>query len=181
MGDQHTHAREVRLAELAPHALVEAAHAIVCVGGALAVGDAVEEVAVVGALLPHALHLGGAWLEVAKVLLAETRLFEDGNLITREGRRGGVVGGEGTQDAFGGLAGAAVGRGEELERVVWLEQRAQLPACFFRLELWSIKAARGRMRNGRRGRRAYLAPAQLGELHAVVGDELVNVAVLVSL
>lgn len=158
VSDQHADAGKVWLVELAPHALVEAAHAVVCVGGALAVGDAVEEVAVVGALLPHALHLSGAWLEVAKVLLAETRLFEHGNLIAWEGRGVGVVRGQGAQDALGGLARAAVGRGEELQGVVWLEEGAQLAAGFLGL-----------------------GPAQLGELDAVVRDELVDVAVLVAL
>lgn len=131
MGDQHAHAWKIGLAELSPHALIEAAHTVVGVGGTFSIGDSVEEVAVVGSLLPHALHLGGAWLEVAKVLLAETRLFKDGDLVAREGRGRGLVRGEGAQDAFGGLARAAVGRRKELDRVVWLEERAKLAARFF--------------------------------------------------
>jgi hypothetical protein len=89
--DQDAHAGEVLVAELPPQALVEAADAVVCIGSTLAVGDAVEEVAVVSALLPHALHLGGAWLEVAKVLLAQARLLEDLDLVAGERRGRGVV------------------------------------------------------------------------------------------
>ena len=48
-----------------------------------------------------------------------------------KGRGCGFVCGEGAEYAFGGLASAAVGGGEELERVVGLEQRAKLASCFF--------------------------------------------------
>jgi hypothetical protein len=48
-----------------------------------------------------------------------------------EGRGRGFVCGEGAEYALGGLASAAVGRGKELERVVGLEQRAQLTSGFF--------------------------------------------------
>jgi hypothetical protein len=109
VGDQHAHAREVGLAKLPPHALVEAAHAVIGVGGAFSIGNAVEEVAIVGALLPHALHLGRTWLEVAKVLLAEARLFEDGDLVARKGRRRRLVRGERAQDTLGRLPGASIG------------------------------------------------------------------------
>jgi hypothetical protein len=68
--DQHADTGEVWIAELPPQALVEATDAVIGVGRTFAVGDAVEEVAIVGSLLPHPLHLGGTWLEVAKVLLA---------------------------------------------------------------------------------------------------------------
>ena len=70
MSDQHTDTGEVGVSELPPQTLVEAAHAVVGVGSALTVRNAVEEVAVVGSLLPHPLHFGRAWLEVAKVLFA---------------------------------------------------------------------------------------------------------------
>ena len=124
MCDQHTDARKVLVAELSPQALVEATDAVIGVGGALAIRNAVEEVAVVGALLPHPLHFGRAWLEVAKVLLSQARLLEDGDLVAREGRRGRIVRGQSAQDAFCGLAGAAVRRCIELQRVVRPEQRA---------------------------------------------------------
>lgn len=58
VGDQHAHAWKVWLAKLSPHALVEAADAVVSVGSTLAVRDAIEEVTIVCSLLPHALHLG---------------------------------------------------------------------------------------------------------------------------
>ena len=138
MGDQHAHAREVVVAKLAPQTLVEATNSIVGVCGALAVRDAVEEVAVVGALLPHPLHLGRAWLEVAKVLLAQARLLEDGDLVAGERRRRGVVRGQRAQDALGGLARAAVRRSVELQRVVGPQQRPQLAAGFLCLRVVSV-------------------------------------------
>lgn len=177
VGDQHAHAWKVRLAELSPHALVETAHTVVGVGGAFSVGDSVEEVAVVGSLLPHALHLGGTWLKVAKILFTKTRLFKDGDFVTREGRRRRIVGGERAEDAFGGLAGTPVRRGEELEGIVWFEKRTKLPASF--LGLYGAKVVNCELHRMKHPR-TYLTPAQLGELDAVVWNELVDVAILVS-
>ena len=70
MCDQYANAREVRLAEASPEALVEATHSIVRIRRALSVGYTVEEVSVVCSLLPHTFHLTTAWLEVAEVLLS---------------------------------------------------------------------------------------------------------------
>jgi hypothetical protein len=178
MCDQDAHAGKVLVAKLSPQALVEATDAVVCIGSTLAVGNAIEEVAVVGALLPHALHFGGTWLEVAKVLLAQAGLFEDLDLVTGEGRGRGVVRGQRAQDALGSFARAAVGRGEELDRVIRLEERTELPSCIFGL------VVRVSMRLSVPDQchcGAYLGDAVRRQLHAVVGDELVDVAVLVAL
>jgi hypothetical protein len=109
MGDQYAYAREVVVSKRPPQALIEATDSVVGIGGTLTVWYAVEEVAIVGSLLPHALHLGRTWLEVAKVLFSYPRFFEDGDLVARKGRWGGFVGRECAQDAFGGLAGSTVG------------------------------------------------------------------------
>jgi hypothetical protein len=178
MRDQDADAGEVLVAELSPQTLVEATNSVVCVCSALTVGYAVEEVAVVGSLLPHALHFGGAWLEVAKVLLAQAGLLEDLDLVAGEGRGRGVVRGQGAQDALGGLACPAVGRGEELDRVIGLEQRAKLSPCIFGLVVDGQYALISTMsvHGG-----AYLGDTVRGQLHTVVGDKLVDVAVLVAL
>lgn len=147
-------ARAVVLSKLSPERFIEAADSVICVGGALAVRDAVEEVPIVRALLPHALHLCAARLEVAEVLLAQTGLLVDFDVAAGEGRGRGVVGGQGGEDALGGFAGATVGRGEEVEGVVGLEEGAQTAAGF-----------------------VGLGPAFGGELDAVIGDILVDVAV----
>ena len=119
---KNTNAGKIVLPELAPQTLVEAGDTIVGVGGALAVGNAVEEVAVVSALLPHAFHLGATGLEVSEVLLAQPGLLVDGDLISLE--RGGfwVVGGQGLEYALGGLSCSSVGGGEELDGVVGAEE-----------------------------------------------------------
>lgn len=114
---------------------------------------------VVGPLLPHALHLGAAGLEVAKILLAQPRLLVHLDVLALEGRGpvgplAVVRGGEGLQDALGGLARAAVGGGEEVEAVGGPEHGAEAAAGV-----------------------AGLAPAQGGELYAMVGDGLVDFAV----
>jgi hypothetical protein len=114
-------------------------------------------VAVVGPLLPHALHLGAARLEVAKVLLAEARLLVDLDAVAAEGGRFRVVGGQSGEDAVGGLARAAVGRGEEVEGVVRAEELAEAAAGF-----------------------VGLGPAVCGELDPVIRCGLVDVAVLWS-
>jgi hypothetical protein len=122
--DQHADAWEVSVSKLPPQTLVEAAYAVVCIRSALTVGDAVKEVAVVGPLLPHPLHLGRAWLEVTKVLFSEARLLEHLDLVAGKRRGRGVVARQRAEDALGGLTCPAVWRGEELNRVVGLEQRA---------------------------------------------------------
>ena len=60
MRDKDAYAGEVTVAKLSPQAVVEAADTIVCVRSTLTVGDAVEEMTIVGAFLPHAFHLNGA-------------------------------------------------------------------------------------------------------------------------
>jgi hypothetical protein len=133
MGDEHAHTGEVVVLERSPQTLVEATDTVVGIRGTLAVGYAVEEVAVVSPLLPHPLHFSRAWLEVAKVLLAYPRLFVDGDLVAGKRRGRGVVWSQRAEDAFGGLACAAVGRRIELERVVGLEEGTKLASCLFRL------------------------------------------------
>lgn len=155
--DEHTHAGEVLVPEAPEQRLVEAAHPIVRVGRALAVRDPVEEMSVISPLLPHPLHGARARLEVAKVLFAQARLFPDFYGVAGEWGGGGLVGREGAEDAFGGLARAAVGRGVELEGVVWAEHGAEAVACLFGLGV-----------------------AFGGELYAVVGNALVDFAVTVS-
>ena len=91
MCDQDAHAGKVVIAKGSPQALIEATDSVVGIGRALPIRDAVEEVAVVCPLLPHALHFEGAWLEVAKVLLAQPRFFENGDFVAWEGRGRGVV------------------------------------------------------------------------------------------
>lgn len=157
VSDENTDAGKVVLAKLAPETLVEAADAVVSVGGALAVGDAVEEVAVVSTFLPHALHFGAAGLKVAKVLLAEAGLFIDLDAGAAERRGAGIVRGQGGEDAFGGFAGAAVGRSEDLKGVIGAEEFAK-----------SASSVVG------------LVPAFGGEFHPVIGDGLVDVFVFVS-
>ena len=119
---KNANAGEVVFPKLAPQALVEAGDMVVSIGSALAVGNAVEKVAVVGALLPHAFHLGATGLEVSEVLLPQPGLLVDGDLISLE--RGGfwVVGGQGLEYAFGGLSCSSVGGGEELDGVVGAEE-----------------------------------------------------------
>lgn len=137
MRDEHAHTREAVLAEAPPQALVEAADAVVGVGGGFAVGDAVEEMAVRGALLPHGRHGGGGGLEVPEVLLAQAGFlvnFDGGEGEGGGGGGGGRGGGEGGEDARGGFARAAVGGREEVEGVGGAEQRAEFVACFFGLE-----------------------------------------------
>ena len=88
---ENTDTGKVVLAKLPPKTLVETTNSIVGIGGTLSVGDAVEEVAVVGPLLPHAFHLGAAWLEVAKVLLAQPGLLIHLDVRSAKRRRVGVV------------------------------------------------------------------------------------------
>lgn len=111
--------------------------------------------AIVGSFLPHAFHLGAAWLEVAKVLLSQTGLLVDFDAGPTVRRGLGIVRGQGGQDALGGLSSAAIRRREELESVVWPEQLAQAAAGFMGL-----------------------GPAILREFDTVIGDCLVYIAIL---
>jgi hypothetical protein len=121
---KHADTGKVIFAKLPPEALVEATNSIVCVGRTLAIRNAIEEVAVVGPLLPHPLHLGTAWLEVAEILLPQPRLLVDFDVISAVRRRLLLVGCEGREDALCGLACTPVGRGEEVEGVVGSEEGA---------------------------------------------------------
>ena len=136
MRHEHTDTRKIGIAKLPPQALIEPGHTIVRIRRTLPVRDAIEEMAVVGALPPHALHLLAARLEVAKVLFAQARLFPHLDLLAREGGwavisamaavrgggGGGAACGESAEQAFGRLACAAVGACEDLERVVGFEE-----------------------------------------------------------
>lgn len=81
-----TDAGKIIVTKLAPHALVKARDTVVGISRTLAIGDAIEKVAVVSALLPHALHLGTTGLEVAKILLAQARLLIYLDIIALKGR-----------------------------------------------------------------------------------------------
>lgn len=131
MRNKHTHAREVFFSEAPPERFVEAGNTIVGIGGGFSVGDPVEEVTVVGTLLPHAAHFGGAGLEVSEILFAQAGFFVDFYGVTGERRRGGGGGGEGIEYSFGGFTGSTVGRCEEVECVVGAEKGAQFYTCFF--------------------------------------------------
>jgi hypothetical protein len=133
MGDEHQHAGKVLLRKLAPEALVEPADAVIGVRRALAVRDAVEKVAVSRALVPHALHLLGAWLKVAKVLLTDARLLVDLCFI------GVRVVGEGGEDALCRLASAGIGRGDDLEGIGRTEELEEAFAGFGGLREVSLR------------------------------------------
>ncbi len=75
-----------------------------------------------------------------------------------KGGRFGVVGGQGLEDAFGGLARAAVGGGKEVEGVGGAEEGAQFVPC-----------GEG------------LCPSFRGEFDSVVGGCLVDFTVFVTL
>jgi hypothetical protein len=115
-------------------------------------------------LLPSLVSLGLmsgglTWLEVAKVLLAQARLLVDLDVVPLKRRRAVVVvSSESAQDALGGLARAAVGRGEDADGVVLAQH--------------GLEAAAGVLG---------LQPALGRQADAVVGDELVDVAVAVAL
>ena len=109
---------------------------------------------IISTLLPHPLHLRTAWLEVPKILLPQPRLLIHLYAVAGEGRGGRLVRGQGREDAFCGLPRAAVGRGEEVQGVIWLEEGPQTAAGF-----------------------VGLVPAVGGELHSVVWEGLVDIAV----
>lgn len=108
VSNQDADTGKVVVLEGSPQALVEATDTIVRVCRALAIRYAVEEVTIVGPLLPHALHLGGTWLKVAKVLFSYPWLFVYGYLVARKGRWRGVVRGQRAEDAFCRFARSAV-------------------------------------------------------------------------
>lgn len=140
MCDQHAHAGKVLLAKASPQALIEPAHSVVRIRRTLAVRNAVEEVSVVRPLLPHALHFAATWLEIAKVLFSQPRLFVHLDGMSAERRRCIRVWRrrcEGPEYALCCLAGTAVGRCVELESVVWSQEGAKAVAGVFCLR-WLV-------------------------------------------
>lgn len=111
MRDKHAYTRKIRLTKAPPQTLIKPTDTIIRISGTLSIRNAVEEVSIIRPLLPHALHLVAAWLEIAKVLFSQPRLFVDFDGVTVEGRgsAGFGRGGQGAEDAFGGFARAAVG------------------------------------------------------------------------
>lgn len=152
---QDAYAGKVIFSKLTPQALVEATNTVIGICSALSVGYTIEEVAIVGSLLPHALHFSATWLEVSKILLSQTGLLVDFDAGPTVRRGLGIVRGQGGQDALSGLSCAAIWRREEVEGVVWPEQLAQAAARFMGL-----------------------GPAILRELHTMIGDCLVYIAIL---
>lgn len=133
MCDQHTDTREVGLSKAPPQALIKSTDTIVRIRRTFSIWNAVEEVTIIRSFLPHAFHLSAAWLEIAKVLFSQPGLFVDLDGMSIERRRGAGFGwrGEGAQDAFGGFAGAAVWRCEDLQGVVWFQEGAKAVAGVF--------------------------------------------------
>ena len=129
-------------------------------------------------------------MEIAEVLFAKSGFFVDFDGGAGEGRRGcgGILGGgiagggvrgrgggwegggKGAEDALCSFAGAAVGGGEEVEGVAWVEEGAEFAAGFFGLE-YDVQI-RGWERES--VGRAHLLPSFGGEFHAVVWDGLVD-------
>ena len=155
MRHKHADAREAFFSELPPETLVEAADPIICIRCAFTIWDPIEEMSVVGALLPHTTHLRRRRLEVAEILFAQAGLFVDLDGVPRERRGRGGRGGQGGEDAFCGFARPSVGGGEEVEGVGGAEEGAEFATCF-----------------------VGLGPAICGEFDAVVWYGLVDVAVL---
>jgi len=71
-----------------------------------------------------------------------------------EGRGRWLVRGQGRKDAFCGFSGAAVGRGKEMEGVIWLEELAEAATSFMGL-----------------------VPAIRGQLDSMIWNSLVDIAV----
>lgn len=101
VGDENKHAGERVLLELAEKGVVERGASVVDVGGALAVRNSVEEVAVLGPLQPDLPHLLRRALEVAEVLLPHAGLLVDDDLAAAAAGGGGGL-------SAGGLSGVAV-------------------------------------------------------------------------
>lgn len=151
---KHTNRSAVIFPKLPPQALVKAADTIIRICRRLPIWNPVEEVSVVGTLLPHTLHLHRARLEIPKVLLSEPWLLVHLYTLPAKWRWGRLVRGQGGQDAFGSLPRTPVRRGEEVKGVISAEEGAETSSCV-----------------------EGLRPAFGGELHAVVGDGLVDIPV----
>ena len=126
---QDAHTGAIILPKESPQGLIKPADPIVGIRGRLAVGDAVEEMPIICPLHPHALHLRGAWLEIAKVLLSQPRLFVDLDRVSRKRGRRRRIGGQGLENALGGLPSSAIGRGEEMNVIIWAQEATEVGAC----------------------------------------------------
>lgn len=151
---QHQHAGELVAVELPEQRLVEPGASVVHVCGRLAVGDSVEEVAVLRAVVPDFVHFRGRRLEVAEILLSQSRLlvhlvadvfFFDalgyqlgglaGALVGRCVEKKGVVFVDHVGEAFAGVAGLFLALGGELDPVVGRVSVDGLVAVAFRLSM----------------------------------------------
>lgn len=158
MRDKNANTGEIFLSKLSPQALIEATNTVISISSTLSVGNAIEEVTVVSSFLPHPFHLRRTGLEVPKVLFTKPWLFEHFDLVSWEGGRCGIVGSQRSKYALGGLACTPIRRSEELDGVIGLEQGPELSASFL-----------------------CLADAMRGKFDPVVWDELVDIAILVTL
>lgn len=86
---------------------------------------------VIRTLLPHTAHFNAIGLEISKVLFTQAGLFVDFYGVPREWRWGGVGGGEGVEDAFRCFACSSIGRGKEVEGIVWVKEGAEFHPGFF--------------------------------------------------
>ena len=66
-------------------------------------------------------------------MLAQPRFFIDGNALAWKGCRFWMVGGQGTEDAFGGFAGAAIRGSVDANGVGGFEEGAEAASCLFGL------------------------------------------------
>ncbi|KAB8349546.1 hypothetical protein FH972_023573 [Carpinus fangiana] len=188
MRNQYADRCKVVFAEASPEGLVEAADAIIGVCSTFTVWYAIEEVAVVGTFLPHALHLCRAGLEVAKVLLAQAWLLPYFDAVPWEwaGPLLFSIGRQGSEDSFcrfsraaGSSAGAGSGefhvykasRRREYERIKLMEEEAQAEEDNRR---WAAERAERERRDAEKGgknkRRREKAKARK-EGKGVVGGE----------
>src|SRR5215471_5614045 len=138
MRDENAHASKVIFPKKSPQRLIEPTDAIVGIRCRLPVRDPVEEMTIISTLLPYTFHLGGAWLEVSKVLLPQPRFFINLYSVSRERRRRRVIGCERREYAFCGLACSTVWRSKKMEGIIWPEQRAESASSFkcLILPLW---------------------------------------------
>jgi hypothetical protein len=87
MHTQNTNTRTILLSELPPKTLIETTYAIIRIRRTLPIWNPVKEMAIIRPLLPHPLHLRTTWLEIAEILLSQTRLFVDFDTVAREWTR----------------------------------------------------------------------------------------------
>ena len=80
MRHQYQHARKLLVSKLPPQTLIEPTDTIIRIRGTLSIRYTIEKVSIICTLSPHTFHLRTARLKVAKILLAQTRLFVDFDL-----------------------------------------------------------------------------------------------------